>query len=60
MLEFCNLDWDENCLNFFKNSKTPIKTASITQARKPIYKTSLKLHEKYNKYFEDFFSYVND
>ena len=60
MLEFCNLDWDENCLNFFKNSKTPIKTASIAQARKPIYKTSLKLHKKYNKYFEDFFSYIND
>ena len=32
----------------------PIKTVSITQARKPIYKTSVNLHEKYKNYLEIF------
>jgi hypothetical protein len=56
MTDFCGLDWDPNCLNFHKNNKTPIKTASIVQARKPIYKSSLRLSDKYLKYFEDSFN----
>ena len=56
MIDFCGLDWDPNCLNFHKNNKTPIKTASIVQARKPIYKSSLQLSDKYLKYFEDSFN----
>jgi len=56
MIEFCELDWDPNCLNFHKNNKTPIKTASIVQARKPIYKSSLLLSDKYSKYFQESFS----
>ena len=59
ILKFCNLDWDPNCLNFYKNKKTPIKTASIVQARKPIYKTSLKLNEKYSNYFQELFASLN-
>ncbi len=56
ILEFCNLEWDPNCLNFHKNNKTPIKTASIVQARKPIYKSSVNLSKKYEKYFEEVFN----
>ena len=56
MIKFCGLDWDPNCLNFHKNNKTPIKTASVVQARKPIYKSSLRLSDKYLKYFEDSFN----
>jgi tetratricopeptide (TPR) repeat protein len=56
MIKFCELDWDPNCLNFYKNNKTPIKTASIVQARKPIYKSSLLLSDKYSKYFQKSFS----
>ena len=59
ILKFCNLDWDPNCLNFYKNKKTPIKTASIVQARKTIYKTSLKLNEKYSNYFQELFASLN-
>ena len=46
LLNFCDLNWDENCLNFHKN-KRPIVTASFAQARKPIYKSSIKSWEKY-------------
>jgi len=42
MISFCDLDWDENCLLFYKN-KSPIKTASAFQARQPIYETSVEL-----------------
>jgi hypothetical protein len=60
MIQFCELDWDPNCLNFYKNNKTPIKTASIFQARKPIYNSSLRLSDKYLKYFEESFNLLNN
>ena len=51
IIKFCNLEWEKNCLEFYKN-KTPIKTMSTAQARKPIYKTSLRGFEKYKRYLE--------
>jgi tetratricopeptide (TPR) repeat protein len=55
ILDFCGLDWDENCLNHHITNKTPIKTASISQARSPIYNSSLNLSDSYEPYFKDFF-----
>ena len=52
IIKFCNLSWDEKCLSFHKN-KTPIKTMSTAQARKPIYKSSLNSFEKYKNYFKE-------
>jgi hypothetical protein len=46
LLDFCNLDWDKNCLTFYKN-KRGIITASFAQTRKPIYKNSVKSWQKY-------------
>jgi len=46
LLDFCNLNWDKNCLTFYKN-KRGIITASFAQARKPIYKSSVKSWQKY-------------
>ena len=51
IIKFCDLEWEENCLEFYKN-KTPIKTMSTAQARKPIYKTSLKNFEKYKNFLK--------
>ena len=53
ILQFCDLEWEDDCLNFNKK-QTPIKTVSVSQARNPIYKTSLKTYEKYNKYLNIF------
>ena len=47
LLNFCNLEYEDNCLNFHKN-KSPVKTLSMIQVRKPIYKSSLKQSEKFN------------
>ncbi len=46
LLEYCELEWDENCLNSQKNTRA-ISTQSIVQARKPIYNTSLNAWKKY-------------
>ena len=40
LLKFCDLDWDENCLNP-QNNKKAVATASLAQVRTPIYKTSI-------------------
>lgn len=49
IIQFCNLEMEQNCLLFHKN-KSPIKTMSTAQARKPIYKTSVKSFEKFSKF----------
>ena len=54
MLDYCDLNWEENCLNF-SNNKTPIKTASIGQARNSIYSTSVKSFTKYEVVLNDLF-----
>ncbi len=50
IIKFCNLEWEDNCLSFH-NNKTPIKTMSTAQARKPIYKSSIKGFDKFKDYF---------
>ena len=58
ILKFCNLDWESNCLNFFK-TKIPIETVSIFQARQPIYKSSIKKSLNYPE-LKEFFKKVSD
>ena len=59
VLDFCELDIDEKCFDHQKNSKTPIKTVSISQARQPIYSSSVNLNSKYDKYLEKMFNLLN-
>lgn len=46
LIKECGLNWDAKCLSHY-NSKNPIKTMSTSQARKPIYNTSLNNFDKY-------------
>ena len=46
ILEFCELPFEEDCLNYHKTDRH-VKTASSEQVRQPIYKTALGLSEKY-------------
>ena len=57
ILDYCGLDWENNCLDFSKN-KTPIKTASVGQARNKIYSTSVKSSSKYELYLDKLFRLV--
>ena len=46
LLEYCELNWDENCLNFYSN-KREVKTASSLQVKEPIYQGSSEVWKKY-------------
>jgi tetratricopeptide (TPR) repeat protein len=46
LIEFLGLPWDPKCVDFHKSDR-PVKTASVAQVRKPIYKTSVKRWKKY-------------
>ena len=48
LLEFCNVKFEDNCINFHK-SKRPVKTASSEQVRQPMYKTGLDYWKNYSK-----------
>ena len=52
IINFCGLPWEEECLLFHKN-KTPIKTMSTSQARQPIYKSSVNSFEKFAPFLKD-------
>ena len=54
ILKFCNLSYDENCFSFYKN-KRQISTASVAQARNPIYKSSVENWKKYEKWLSPLF-----
>ncbi len=46
LIKFLGLPWDPKCVDFHKSDR-PVKTASVAQVRKPIYKTSVKRWKKY-------------
>jgi tetratricopeptide (TPR) repeat protein len=48
LIEFLGLPWDKKCVDFHKSDR-PVKTASVAQVRKPIYKTSVKRWKKYGE-----------
>ncbi len=48
LLEHCDLEWDDACLEFFKSDR-PVKTASAEQVRRPIYKDSVQSWKRYEK-----------
>jgi Flp pilus assembly protein TadD len=46
LIQFLGLPWDQSCVDFHKSDR-PVKTASVAQVRKPIYKTSVARWKKY-------------
>ena len=49
LLQYCELEWDKNCLDFHKN-KRGVLTASSAQVRKKMYQGSSEAWKKYEKY----------
>ncbi|MEE8294903.1 MAG: tetratricopeptide repeat protein [Sphingomonadales bacterium] len=48
LIDFVGLPWDDACVSFHK-SKRPIKTASVVQVRKPVYKSSVERWKNYGE-----------
>ena len=46
MVEFCGFEWEPECLDFYK-SKRVVRTASLSQVKQPIYKTSSRRWRKF-------------
>ena len=55
LLENCDLDWTNDCLNFH-NNKRRIKTSSDAQARNKIYSNSIDSWKNYEKYLNEYFT----
>jgi len=55
LLEFCELELDDNCFNHHKNTKTQIKTVSISQARQAVYSSSVRSSDKYKDHLKEMF-----
>ena len=51
LLAFVGLDWHDDCLAFHKTSR-PVRTASATQVRQPIYRSSLQRWKLYEAQLE--------
>ena len=51
LLQYCDLAWDDNCLNFNTN-KRPVRTASALQVREKMYQGSSEDWKKYKKYIQ--------
>jgi len=48
LVAWCGLEWDPACLDFHK-TRRPIRTASVTQVRRPIYKSSVARWKHYRQ-----------
>lgn len=55
LLEFCELEWQEECLDFHKSNRA-VQTASARQVRKKIYKGSSDVWRNYDKYLQPLIS----
>lgn len=49
IIAHCGLPWDDRCLAFHKNDRA-VRTASLTQVRQPIYKTSVERWRSYEEF----------
>jgi hypothetical protein len=49
IIAHCGLDWDARCLSFHANDR-PVRTASASQVRQPIYKSAVGRARGYEKF----------
>jgi hypothetical protein len=59
LIAHLGLEWNDQCLEFY-NLDRPVKTASLSQVRKPIYKTSTNRWRKYEKYLGPLLDEIGD
>ncbi len=51
MLDYCQLDFEPECLRFFESAR-PVRTASSEQVRQPIYQDGLALWQHYEPWLD--------
>ena len=55
LLDACSLPWEPACLDFHR-SERPVKTASLTQVRQPVYQRSVARWKNYQSALADLFA----
>jgi hypothetical protein len=55
LVAWCGLDWEPGCLAFHE-SKRPVRTASVTQVRQPLYTRSVARWKHYEAALADLFA----
>jgi hypothetical protein len=55
LIAACGLAWEPACLEFHRNER-PIRTASVTQVRQPVYKRSVARWKKYDSDLGELFA----
>jgi len=59
LINYLDLEWNDACLSFYDTDR-PVKTASASQVRKPIYKTSTNRWRKYETYLKPLLDEIGD
>jgi len=59
LLDHLGLPWDERCLDFHRNKRV-VKTASIAQVRKPIYRSSIARWKHFETHLSPLLDIVKD
>ncbi|MBF0194059.1 MAG: sulfotransferase [Magnetococcales bacterium] len=59
LLQFCGLDWQNSCLDFFKNSRQ-VESASNIQVRNPIYPSSVKRWQRFERELKPLLDVLGD
>ena len=49
LVAYCGLDWDRRCLDFHETER-PVRTASLTQVRQPLYQSAVGRWRPYEKW----------
>jgi tetratricopeptide (TPR) repeat protein len=59
ILEWCDLDWNDQVLRFYETNR-PVKTASLSQVRQPIYTSSTGRWKKWEPYIQPLLAEIGD
>ena len=59
LLKYCDLEWDEKCMTFYKNKKS-VATASLAQVRSPIYNSSVQKWKNYSSQLDELFKIIKN
>ena len=59
LIEFCQLDWHEDCLNFHQNKRV-VSTASYDQVRQKLYTTSVRRWQNYESHIQQLIKKLSD
>ena len=51
LIEFCGLEWQDSCLEFYKNEQA-VTTSSLAQVRQPVYQSAVQRWRHYERQLE--------